>query len=288
MLLQLDPHLPVVWRDPTTVQLGVDVVAAVLTEVDAADERLLSVLARGVAGGAPALAVLARAPVDQVARRLLALEGALSTASPPPTTRVAVVGDGGTATVLAELARDSGLSVRRDRHDDDDTDVDLAVLVADHVLAPRYVRRWLRDDVPHLLVRRGDAGVDVGPFVRPGSTACSRCLDLERTDVDPSWPAVAAQLWRRSAPQLPHLAAAVAASLAVKRVRAAAGLGGRVADEASVLRVDLGTAEVTVRETRPHPACGCAAPPGTGSGDAPRPAPGPIGSTRSASAVVPA
>jgi len=52
MLLQLDPHLPVVWRDPTTVQLGVDVVAAVLTEVDAADERLLSVLARGVAGGA--------------------------------------------------------------------------------------------------------------------------------------------------------------------------------------------------------------------------------------------
>lgn len=48
--------------------------------------------------------------------------------------------------------------------------------------------------VPHLLAEVRDTVGVVGPFVLPGSTACLRCLDLARSDLDPGWPALAAQL----------------------------------------------------------------------------------------------
>ena len=280
VLLRLDPRHPVVWRDPSTLQLGADHVVAVLTDVDGADERLLAALARGVRGGPSALAVVARAPADQVARRLAELSPAMGPARPRPTPpEVAVVGDGLLATAVADLAEASGLVVRRAGHDDEGSAARAAVLVADHVLAPRDAHRWLRDDVPHLLVRRGDATVDVGPFVHPGATACSRCLDLDRTDADACWPALATQLWRRAAPPLPRLPRDLASALAVQRLRAEVGLPGPLVPATTALRVDAVTGAVSARETRPHPACGCAAPPGTCSDDALRHAPGRSGST---------
>jgi hypothetical protein len=52
----------------------------------------------------------------------------------------------------------------------------------------------VRDGTAHLLAEvRGATGV-VGPLVLPGRTACLRCLDLTRSDLDPVWPALAAQL----------------------------------------------------------------------------------------------
>lgn len=286
MLLHLDPRHPVVWRDPSTLQLGVDHVVAVLADVDATDERLLAALARGVRGGASALAVVARAPADQVARRLADLAPALGAGRPaPPPPEVAVVGQGLLADSVADLAAASGLGVRRGGHDDDGPAARAAVLVADHVLAPRDAHRWLRDDVPHLLVRRGDATVDVGPFVHPGATACSRCLDLARTDADPCWPALATQLWRRAAPPLPRLPRDLVSALAVQRLRTVVGLPGPVVPAATALRVDAVTGAVSARETLPHPACGCAAPPGTCSDDALHLAPGRSGSTTGAGAV---
>ncbi len=34
----------------------------------------------------------------------------------------------------------------------------------------------------------------VGPLVRPGRSACLRCLDLARSERDPAWPLILAQL----------------------------------------------------------------------------------------------
>ena len=47
---------------------------------------------------------------------------------------------------------------------------------------------------PHLLVGTRDGIGVVGPLVRPGNSPCTRCLDLHRSDRDPQWAAVAAQL----------------------------------------------------------------------------------------------
>jgi hypothetical protein len=43
----------------------------------------------------------------------------------------------------------------------------------------------MRAGEPHLLVSNLDARVRLGPFVVPGMTACLRCVDAHRCDVDP-------------------------------------------------------------------------------------------------------
>ena len=50
----------------------------------------------------------------------------------------------------------------------------------------------------HLAVRLRDGVGVVGPLVYPGRTACLGCLDRTRGDLDPRWPAVAAQLAGRA------------------------------------------------------------------------------------------
>ncbi|MBN1172876.1 MAG: hypothetical protein JXA67_11935 [Micromonosporaceae bacterium] len=52
--------------------------------------------------------------------------------------------------------------------------------------------RWRRAAVLSVTVR--DGIVLVGPFVRPNSSPCGRCLELHRSDRDPAWPVLAAQL----------------------------------------------------------------------------------------------
>lgn len=43
----------------------------------------------------------------------------------------------------------------------------------------------VRDTVPHLVLRFTDGGATLGPFVRPGATACLRCLDAQLATDDP-------------------------------------------------------------------------------------------------------
>jgi bacteriocin biosynthesis cyclodehydratase domain-containing protein len=57
----------------------------------------------------------------------------------------------------------------------------------------------MRAGVPHLAVTAEEAIGVVGPLVRPGRTACLRCLDLTRATLDPAWPLILAQLVRRAA-----------------------------------------------------------------------------------------
>jgi bacteriocin biosynthesis cyclodehydratase domain-containing protein len=73
---------------------------------------------------------------------------------------------------------------------------DLAILVG--YQDPELPRRLTRADVPHLAVTAEEAIGVVGPLVRPGQTACLRCIDLTRTALDPAWPLILAQLVRRT------------------------------------------------------------------------------------------
>src|SRR3984957_12355516 len=74
-------------------------------------------------------------------------------------------------------------------------------------------------DIPHLAVSAREAIGMVGPLVRPGSSACLRCLDLARAERDPAWPLILAQLAPRQAEPVAcgaALAAAVAAQAAAQ------------------------------------------------------------------------
>ena len=69
---------------------------------------------------------------------------------------------------------------------------DLAVLVGRP--NPELAAALVQERVPHLAASAGEAIGVVGPLVIPRQSACLRCLDLARTDRDPAWPLILAQL----------------------------------------------------------------------------------------------
>jgi bacteriocin biosynthesis cyclodehydratase domain-containing protein len=137
---------------------------------------------------------------------------------------------------------------------------DVAVLAggpgSDHAVADRMVR----GGVPHLVARVRETTGVVGPLVLPGRTSCQRCHDLHRSDRDPAWPRIAAQLSaasrHRSAACDSVLATAVAAHAALQVL---AFLDGDPAPPAvdGTLEISQADGRVRRRSWVAHPACGC-------------------------------
>ena len=288
-----------IWRDSDTVQIGVDPrrAVAITGMTSAADViRLLDgsrdrdqVIAEADRRGVPAAAaeqvmtVLAAAGVlvdypvpllrsvpTELRQQLLPVLAVASLGSQHgdgggrllarrSATRVAVRGCGPVADLLTDLLTRSGLRAGREQRAGA-TDADLVVLVGHQ--SPAQTAELLRHPVPHLAVTASEGIGVVGPLVRPGSTACLRCLDLARAERDPAWPLILAQVAGRGADPAacdPVLATAVAAQGA--GVVLAFVDGGPAADAAA-----NGTLELLVpawqwrrRSWRPHPACCCGA-----------------------------
>ena len=114
--------------------------------------------------------------------------------------------------------------------------------------------------VPYLPAEvRETVGV-VGPLVRPGVSACLHCLDLTRTDSDPGWPAIAAQLdavHPAVAPCDGVLAVAVAAQAAAQALAVVDGTGVPAA-LGGTLELALPDWRWRRRSWQVHPACACA------------------------------
>jgi hypothetical protein len=111
--------------------------------------------------------------------------------------------------------------------------------------------------VPRLDVVIRDGVVIVGPLVVAGGSPCARCLDLHRSDRDPAWPMVAAQLvTARDTPEPCTVATALAgAACAIAEVldfvdeRAGRTRGATVEI--------TGAGRLRRRSWAPHPACDC-------------------------------
>ncbi|MGH3620359.1 MAG: TOMM precursor leader peptide-binding protein [Sciscionella sp.] len=134
---------------------------------------------------------------------------------------------------------------------------DLAVLADAAVPCPRLVSTLTAAEVPHLVVRVREGTGWVGPLVVPGRTSCLRCLDLHRTDRDPCWPTVAAQLAARAQPADLTCAQATAAFAVGQSLRILAGETSETWN--ATLELDPFSAEITRRSWLPHPECDCAA-----------------------------
>nr|WP_279589992.1 TOMM precursor leader peptide-binding protein [Frigoribacterium faeni] len=280
-------------------QIGVEHVHAVVDRVTTGQAAFLSAVAEGRGDGGTS-AVVAQVGCDpaeaaELVRRLGAVVVAAPAGGPDRRSRpvVRLAGSGPLADEVGRLVESASVGVLLEdgesaaaaprpspaaaRH--------VGVLVAGLVPDPVVSAEWLRRDVPHVVVRTGDRSVRVGPVVVPGATACCRCLHLHDGDRDPAWPAIAGQLLGAPVPPVPLLAARDAAVRAARRAVLLAHDGdeaeGRL-DE--VVRIDLETLEVSSSVVRPHPGCGCGAPPGTGSDDARRPGPVRSGPTRGAAA----
>ncbi|HTA07491.1 MAG TPA: hypothetical protein VK836_03215 [Streptosporangiaceae bacterium] len=175
-------------------------------------------------------------------------------------TMVHVRGSGPIADLVTDLLTRSGLAAaadveqpwRRDRQPD------LVVLIGHP--GPAEIIELQRQRLAHLAVCVSEAIGVVGPLVRPGRTACLRCLDLARAERDPAWPLILAQLPadRMDATASDGvLATAVAAQTAAQAVAFAdrSELAAATAD--GTLELALPAWQWRRRTWRPHQACTC-------------------------------
>jgi bacteriocin biosynthesis cyclodehydratase domain-containing protein len=135
---------------------------------------------------------------------------------------------------------------------------DLAVLTAHS--PPELQADLMRCHVPHLVASASEAIGIVGPLVIPGRTACLRCLDLARTDRDPAWPLILAQLSGRAPDPMAcdaPLAAAVAAQAAIQALAFIDRAAATSAVRNGTLELVLPSWQWRRRTWPPHRECAC-------------------------------
>jgi bacteriocin biosynthesis cyclodehydratase domain-containing protein len=270
MILRLDPSFPRVWRDPTTLQFGVEAPKVVLEDLSLAEERVVHSLVTGTTSAALSITAqrvgLRPGSVDDLMRRIapvLLAPASESTSPAPPAPVVLVIGRGAAADTICATLSAVDLSVLRGSTADaaESTPCDFAVATGHFVLDPRLRSIWLRRDVPHLPIIFTEASVRVGPIIEPGAGPCLHCIERHAIDADPAWPAIASQLLGRGGgaehPLLAIEAAACASRAVIDRVR-----HGIRFDRAA--RVTAATGRVSLEKVVPHPDCGCLAPQGNG------------------------
>jgi hypothetical protein len=191
---------------------------------------------------------------------------------------VTVDGSGALPATLAALLRQAGVgSVACGRYAadaaPDDRAPDVVVLAGSWALDHARGRRWLATGVPHLpVVLQGTAGL-VGPLVEPGTTACLRCQDLTRADLDPGWPALLAQLLPPGVSGPPDVGGEtclVGVVAAVASMVVLARLDGHAQAPGMSLELRLPWPLPEQRHWPPHAACPCGA--ATATAEASRPA----------------
>ena len=275
MVYVLDPGLPRVWRTPDSIQFGVEAPVLVLDGVSPAEERMLAALTTGVtAEGLRVVAARGRAQPGEAEALLERVRAVLvppARRAPVPVQAMRMLIDGGgeTAAVLERMLTAVGVEVGTgaqkppwsDRPagavDAMDASVDAVVIVASYAVEPHRHARWLRRDVAHLPIVYGDAGVTVGPLVRPGRGPCLRCIDLHRTDADPAWPAMATQLHTRDPIGETAVTAAASAARAAGMLLAELGGAESGGEDGRSARLATGSVEWVSRAWEPHPECGC-------------------------------
>lgn len=243
MVHRLDPRYPLVWRSPSSIQIGIDPPRVVLDEVDAVAERMLAALVPGATSGALRLLAGGADPEPLLA----ALGPVLEVPDPEPGNGIAVFGLGHTAVRITRLLEE------RDRwHSGEAVEPpypDAVVIVSHYVTRPAARSLWLRRDVPHLPVVYSDTGVVIGPYVTPGDGPCLSCVEFHHRDRDLAWPALAAQLLDRVSSVDQGTLSAEAAAAAVRMLAAARGGFSVRIDAETGVRTEFAVAE--------HPQCSC-------------------------------
>jgi hypothetical protein len=252
VFIRIDPSIPVVWRDSETVQLGLDPEYARLGPLNLPGARGVTELVRGTS-----LARLASiVGGEHAARSLIDSCGDVFHRTPQATLpRLAVVGVAPATDTIARtwVGATRSTVVAGSSTDITAVDVDFVLLVSHFVVSPIDVQPWLGRDITHCAIVFGESSVRVGPVVIPGETACIRCVELAHIDGDPSWSAVAPQMWRRTA-------AADSVNLAIHA--AAESLSMFPMGGGYSVRIDGVTFNRAVSPHALHPNCGCRAIPG--------------------------
>ncbi|MFD6514038.1 hypothetical protein [Rhodococcus sp. NPDC060176] len=137
----------------------------------------------------------------------------------------------------------------------------LVVLADDVVTDPRLVSDLVRCGLPHLSVRIRDGNGVVGPLVLPGQSSCLRCADIIRSELDPHWLHLSAQLLG-SAGHAESAMIHASVALALAEIDAALGVVDRhgatsAASLSSTLEIALRPYRITTRRWPRQISCSC-------------------------------
>lgn len=258
-LLRFASPVTVAMRSPTDVQVGLDAaVSLILPDAPADADRAVRAFSTWCTPGGAAAAAPAVDPgwIDQAVD---ALEAAgLLVASPARTDAVTLLGSGPLGPACAATVTASGIAVctPSDTHPDACPPGRPVLVVGETVEPDRTLLRGLVEArLPHLVVRCEPERTVVGPFVDPGRSACSRCVDLVRRDHDRRWPYLLTQLCRlRVVPDDGAVAWAAATAAAQLRAWFASGAPDTLG---TTLELDHQSWTLGARRWPRHPHCGC-------------------------------
>ena len=242
---RLRPGLYVVRRDDRNLQVGLDPPCRLVVPDRPEVRALLSGLAEGRATDLH----------SDTARRLLrdlAAAGMLDSAPAGPRAGVAVAGAQPLVEETVRLLEAAGVSATGLP---DDPGTAVVLVLSDGEPIRELVDDQMRAGRTHLVVAGDTAGYRIGPFVRPGETACLRCVDAHRGEGDPRRAVVVEQLAGRPLAGPDPVVRALVVACAVRDV--VHYLDGRrpVTWSAEVALLDRPEPRRTSWTRHPH--CGC-------------------------------
>lgn len=271
-----------VWRDHSTLQVGVDDDVLVLGPVPRVADTLLGSFTHPDHGTVPHGSSDAEWREWLLAR--LDEHGRL--ADPAPSAAIRILGSGRVAGRIASALLDLGHSIHvKDLSNssekrpsgaerlvghlrrapgpqghratiDKGEAVTLTVLCTGTCEPDRSLTDALiRDGEPYIVLRTRPGTAVAGPLVVPPDTSCLRCADLWRAEADLAWPHIAAQLAHRRAPDDPVLDAWVTALGLAQIVAFLYGEPGELRSRTLTLARDTG--RTTLRVWPHHPRCSC-------------------------------
>ena len=271
-----------VWRDHTTLQVGIDDDVLVLEPVPRLADTFLRSLTRPGHRGARDDAI------DDAWREwlLARLDEHGRLAEPAAETPIRVLGSGRVAGRIASALLDLGHTIqirdpspvsgpqpsgaerlvghlrrapgRQASRATVDTGAEVAITVV--CTGTCEPDRSLTDALthagqPYIVLRTRPGTAVAGPLVVPQDTSCLRCADLWRAEADPVWPRLAAQLAHRPSPEDPVLDAWVTALGLAQIVAFLYGEVGELRSRTLTLASDTG--RTTLRVWPGHPRCWC-------------------------------
>lgn len=294
--LQINPDLPVLWEDPTTIRVGFEHAVARVEAASPAAQTLIAYLIRGVARDE-----LARQNPRVAGRILEALSPVLieqrefeehpvplpklrkaphnpAASLHPSDARAADGPQRAHAHRLSRSRRGGGVLARI--YDDGrelpafqsaleihgqlsfargSTQPSLAIEVLRFLEPLGRTSRWLSSGTAHLIVRLTDAAARIGPLVSPHGAPCHGCETLQLTDEDPALPALASQLYGTLPNSETASVGLIAGGIAGHFVHAWQNGESWVHDHQAVLPVTQGLASAmpVLARVRTHPECGC-------------------------------
>ena len=249
---------PVLWRTPSSVQVGVDDPPLVVENIPDRAAPLLHALQSGVStDGFELLAQQLRVPLSSAHHLANSFSPAFHTDPSEPKPRFIVTGPGVARRIVADTLRSWGFVATLASHPRPSQSKAIHLLVADYVIDPQWLPRYGAGRSRHLPLVFSDRSITAGPLITPGSTPCLSCRELFLRENNPHWLALGSQLWGTTAPTstepLARLSAMlVAVSVGQMKIPAVAGNSGPL-----IVRFSPASETLSAESAAFHPDCRC-------------------------------